>query len=66
MEVRAVEEEVIIGINSWIHETPILLFIVVIVLFSVAADGNVEESGRRFVVHTLEEIEVALRTYERR
>lgn len=48
VEVRAVEEEVIIGINSWINETPILIVIVVIVmiiLFSVA-DGNVKESGR--------------------
>lgn len=49
VEVRAVEEEVIIGINSWINETPVLLLIVVvivmIILFAVA-DGNVKESGR--------------------
>lgn len=45
VEVRAVEEEVIIGINSWIHETPILLLLLLIVMI-IAADGNVEESGR--------------------
>lgn len=63
MEVRAIEEEVIIGINRRINETPILLFlIVVIVVMFAVADRNVEESGRRFVVHTLEEIEATLRT----
>lgn len=44
VEVRAVEEEVIIGINSWIHETPILLLLLIVMI--IAADGNVKESGR--------------------
>jgi hypothetical protein len=69
VEVRAIEEEIIIGINGRINETPILL--VVFVLFSIffffeIADGDVKESRRRFVIHTVEEIDATLRTQERR
>lgn len=67
VEVRTIEEEIIVGINGWINETPILFIIVVVIVFSIfvffkITDGNVKESRRRFVIHAFEEIDAALRT----
>ena len=66
VKVRTIEEEIIIGINSWINETPIF-FVIFIIVFSVLffkiTDGNVKEiRRRRIVIHTFEEIDTALGT----